>query len=391
MPTILAQNKIKQYEYWLDNDYAGKQIVNVTLSANIELDALVPINGLKQGLHTFNIRFLDTNNRYSSIITKHIEAFTANPKIVLYEYWFDDNYASKTLVPVTPLSVVEVKDVNISSLSNGYHTMNIRFSDNSSKWSAVQKSKILKSSGSSMLNNTVSAYRYWVDGDIANSISKDVSSITSQLNLNENIDLSGFSVGYHILNIQFRDCMGIWSSVQRNHIFNSGKGTMLKNVVTNYRYWTDNNFAKSVLKIVNPALTAVSVDEYIDLIEFKGDNRKLYVQFKDAFGMWSAITTDTVNVQANTDIENVFSNVGEVNVFPNPNNGHFSISTANILTDISLSVFNSLGECIYLEHFNLYNGNEIDLKNVQSGIYYLQIVDTKNANKLITKKIILHK
>ena len=253
------------------------------------------------------------------------------------------------------------------------------------------KSKILKSSGSSMLNNTVSAYRYWVDGDIANSISKDVSSITSQLNLNENIDLSGFSVGYHILNIQFRDCMGIWSSVQRNHIFNSGKGTMLKNVVTNYRYWTDNNFAKSVLKIVNPALTAVSVDEYIDLIEFKGDNRKLYVQFKDAFGMWSAITTDTVNVQANTDIENVFSNVGEVNVFPNPNNGHFSISTANILTDISLSVFNSLGECIYLEHFNLYNGNEIDLKNVQSGIYYLQIVDTKNANKLITKKIILHK
>lgn len=386
---VLAQNKIKQYEYWLDNDYAGKQTVSITATANLELDALVPINGLKQGLHTFNIRFLDTNNRYSSIVTKHIEAFTANPKIVSYEYWFDDAYASKTQVPLSALSVVEVKDVNISSLSNGYHTMNFRFSDNSSKWSAVQRNRILKSSGSTMQSNTISAYKYWVDADIANSISKDVSSVTSHLNLNENIDLSVFPVGYHVLNIQFKDCMGIWSSIQRKYIYNAGQGTLLKNAITNYRYWTDSNFSKSISRMVNPALAFVSVDEYIDLTEFKGDNRKLYVQFKDALGMWSSITTDTVSVIGSTGVGNVRLDDGTVNVFPNPNKGRFGISTTKMIADVNISVFNSLGESIYVEHSNLYNGNTIDLKNVQPGIYYLQIVDTKNANNVITKKIIL--
>jgi len=58
IPTVLAQNKIKQYEYWLDNDYAGRQIVSITPTASYELTAL-PANALiKAGLHRLSIVLL---------------------------------------------------------------------------------------------------------------------------------------------------------------------------------------------------------------------------------------------------------------------------------------------------------------------------------------------
>jgi len=386
--TVLAQNKIKQYEYWLDNDYAGRQIVSITPTANFELTALPANTLIKAGFHRLNIRFLDTNNKYSAVATQFVEGLTVNPQITAYEYWFDDTYSTKTLVTLTPSSVINLKTVDASAVANGMHSFNIRFQDRSTKWSAVQTTKIHKSSGGTVLVNAILGYRYWFDTDFAGNVYKTLNSPTSVLKSTEMLDLSSFPKGNnHVLNIQFKDALGMWSAVQSTKLYNAGAGSVLNNVVAAYRYWIDSDFANAVYKTVNPSLAFVSVDESIDLSAFKGNNRMLNVQFKDALGMWSSVTTDTVNVALNAGLEDLrFTDA--IQVYPNPSKGRLTVSTNGVINAANIYITNTLGKTVYSQQYYGFSNCNLDLSNLSPGIYFIRLVDTNN-NKALTRKIIL--
>jgi len=388
IPTVLAQNKIKQYEYWLDNDYAGRQIVSITPTASYELTAL-PANALiKAGLHRLNIRFLDTNNKYSAVVTQYVEGFTVNPQITAYEYWFDDAYNAKMLVTLTSSSVINLKTVDATSVANGIHTLNIRFQDHASKWSAVQTAKIHKSAGATVLVNAISGYRYWFDTDFGNSVYKSLNSPVGVLKSMETLDLSGFPTGNnHVLNIQFKDALGMWSAVQSTKLYNYGPGSILNNAVASYRYWVDSDFANAVYKTVNPSLAFVSVDESIDLSAFKGNNRMLNIQFKDALGMWSSVVTDTVSVPLNAGLANL-EYADAVQVYPNPTKGRLTISTNGTLNTVHMSITNTLGKIVYLQQYDNFTDYNLNLSNLSPGVYFIRLVDSDN-NKAVTRKIIL--
>ena len=388
IPTVLAQNKIKQYEYWLDNDYAGRQIVSITPTTNFELTTL-PANALiKAGFHRLNIRFLDTNNKYSAVATQFVEGLTVNPQITAYEYWFDDAYSTKTLVTLISSSVINLKTVDASAVANGMHSFNIRFQDRSTKWSAVQTAKIQKSSGGTVLVNAISGYRYWFDTDFAGNVYKTLSSPIGVLKSTETLDLSSFSTGNnHVLNIQFKDALGMWSAVQSTKLYNSGPGSILNNAVATYRYWVDSDFANAVYKTVSPSLAFVSVDEGIDLSAFKGDNRMLNVQFKDALGMWSSVTTDTVNVTLNSGLDRL-GYTDAVQVYPNPSKGRLTISTSGIINTVHVYIMNTLGKTVYSQQYENFTDCNLDLSNMPPGVYFIRLVDS-NSNKAITRKIIL--
>lgn len=392
IPTILAQNKIKQYEYWLDNDYATKQIVNITPTADLNLNAAIPISGLKTGIHRLHLRFLDTNNKYSSISTHSIEAFSANPKIASYEYWFDDNYAGKTVVPVTPTSVFDLNNIDLTSITEGRHLLYIRFSDAAAKWSAIQYGRILKSSDNSSAVNSISGYRYWIDNNFTNNVYKNFNANSAFLNMDESIDLTTFPKGSnHILNMQYKDKMGMWSAVQSTNFSNNGGGTLLFNAVAGYRYWIDGDFSNNIYQTTNPALACVSVNAMLDLTNFKGDNRLLRFQFKDISGLWSSVLTDTVNVIVNVGLNDLINDSDNIRVYPNPNNGEFILSSDADLTDVSIYIINTLGEIIYNNKLDILNSKWIRLKNVKQGIYFLQIEDGKHHKVLKTTKLIIGK
>jgi len=82
--------------------------------------------------------------------------------------------------------------------------------------------------------------------------------------------------------------------------------------------------------------------------------------------------------------------VSDFSVYPNPNNGNFFIKYSNVInTDFQVSVFDIRGRKIYKTN-NKPNSSlqtEVSLKNVQSGMYLLQI---KNGNKITTKKIVVN-
>lgn len=391
IPTVLAQNKIKQYEYWLDGNFSGRQVVNVTPTATLELSALPANSIIKQGLHRLNIRFLDTNNKYSAVITQFVEGLTVSPQISSYEYWFDKSYAQKTLVALSPSSVINLQNIDISAVSNGMHSFNIRFLDRASKWSAVETAKLYKSSGNSLSKNSIAGYRYWFDNNFGNNVYKNLSSRPEVLNSVETIDLSSFPKGNnHVLNIQFKDALGLWTAVQSTKIYNSAGGSnALDNAVTAYRYWIDNGFANCINKTVNPAYAFVSVDESIDLSTFKGNNRKFYIQFKDALGLWSSVITDTVSVPLNAGINDLLADADNINVFPNPSKGHITILTDRLLQNTTISIANTLGEIVYSVRHEMLNGANLDLNELPAGVYFLRIVEGDKKSTVATRKIIL--
>ena len=78
----------------------------------------------------------------------------------------------------------------------------------------------------------------------------------------------------------------------------------------------------------------------------------------------------------------------DVNVYPNPVSDYVTISLKSDLTGHSVSIINAAGDKLYNAE---YDGKDLiwNAQNVASGIYYLRVIDEKNHNRLITKKIIV--
>jgi len=82
-------------------------------------------------------------------------------------------------------------------------------------------------------------------------------------------------------------------------------------------------------------------------------------------------------------------NDASFNIFPNPTSGNFVIhlSDAISLHDVSLRIFNSLGQIIYTSNESLNSMSSeyaIQLGKVSSGIY---LVELKTGNTLLHRKL----
>ena len=83
-------------------------------------------------------------------------------------------------------------------------------------------------------------------------------------------------------------------------------------------------------------------------------------------------------------------NIDNLIVFPNPSENIFNISfVSNSLKMTEIRIFNIMGSEIFFDNFEFFIGKyskRIDLKNYNSGIYFLEI---KESDHVIFEKIIL--
>lgn len=144
----IAQNTIVRYEYWFDKEYANKHTSSVQPNtSDFSFSALA--NNLKEGIHNIYFRFQDNNGKWSSVTSS---AFLKVPladdtgkEICKYEYWFDQNYNAKVLSPITPTEIVLLdKIIDITTLTSGLHTLNIRFANKAGEWSVVSSDYFTK-------------------------------------------------------------------------------------------------------------------------------------------------------------------------------------------------------------------------------------------------------
>lgn len=155
---------------------------------------------------------------------------------------------------------------------------------------------------SAQAQNNITGYEFWLDDDYPNKTTAEVAP-AEEIVLDDFLDLSELSSGFHTFFIRFKDSGGNWSSAIKSVFFKMGNNDFETNLVTAYRYWFDSDFQN----IVNVDLhVPVEQSEINILIEIPSENTEMFnIQFKDVGNLWSSVYTRIFIPEADFDVFNV--------------------------------------------------------------------------------------
>lgn len=181
---VYLSTKSTQYEYWMDNDYDHRTVVNDAPSSMFSID----ISSLSHGLHYFNFRSRNGGDRWGSL-SRYI--VYVGVESMQYEYWMDNDYTHRTVVYDVPSSTLSV---DISKLSPGLHYFNFRTRYKGNQWGSIARYMVYVKNHRSWL----SRINYWIDDDVQNVQTVQVDHNTAMMS----IDISGLTRGNHKLSYQ---------------------------------------------------------------------------------------------------------------------------------------------------------------------------------------------
>ena len=344
-----AQNKIKQYEYWFDDNFAGKTTVNAVENTEIQINTSISTAALPSGLHSIHFRFKDTKGLWSAPINQFfikIPSYTnQHHQISRYEYWFDNNYSQKITQSVTAQDSIAIStSLLTNTLPAGLHSIHIRFCDNIGLWSSAINQFFIKIPSNANQHHQICRYEYWFDNNYSQAVSQSVNpqdSITMLTSVNTNT----LPKGLHTFHLRYQDNTGLWSSAI-NQFFMKPVFADTSNKITAYRYWFDTLYTNQVTVYVNPAnplqlnnvtipVTAVQKVTPNDYV-FNPDPVNgvkityltptlLHMQFKDTKGLWGSSLVDTVKYRYTLPVicDTLLSNVTKTKNNPIKDTLHF--------------------------------------------------------------------
>lgn len=140
----------------------------------------------------------------------------AQAPVTIVEYFFDTDpgIGNAANVTLTPSSQLDLNfSVDVSGLSEGWHTLFIR-AKNDSGWSMMYSKPILKESPPEPIPN-ITQLEYFIGMDPGNGFANAITlSPADSLAINNlSIDVSGLASGRHTLYIRARDARGAWSNM----------------------------------------------------------------------------------------------------------------------------------------------------------------------------------
>jgi len=157
-----TNHQVVAYEYWIDNDYANAILVNTAVQQHVNINELIAMNLLNNGVHLFNIRFKDNTNLWSSVVSNFfyktpLQIVTQN-KITEYRYWFDNDFANAVNVPLIPNQQINLIDnLDLTQIPIGNHEIHFQFKDTHGLWSIVATNTIEKTITVNIIDNTLSS------------------------------------------------------------------------------------------------------------------------------------------------------------------------------------------------------------------------------------------
>ncbi len=295
LPTLLlAQNKVRRYEYWFDNNYSSRVTTNISPVLNFSLNTSIPTSTLSTGLHVIHMRFQDESARWSSTVSQFFQklppVISSNFNLVGYEYWFDNNYAAHVYS-----STLVQENVNITSaistpaLADGLHVIHIRFKDNSGKWSSTASQFFHKIQSTISIANDIVAYQYWYDNNFTSATFVTVGP-SQNVNILSPLSASSLNNGLHVIHFRSKDNTGKWSSTVSQFFQKVQPSNVSAVQLTSYQYWYDNNYGAAVTNPISVAqeitlITSLSASSLADGLHM------IHIRFKDNTGKWSSVVS----------------------------------------------------------------------------------------------------
>jgi len=108
--------------------------------------------------------------------------------------------------------------------------------------------------------------------------------------------------------------------------------------------------------------------------------------FYDGIDTYLGEGFDTCQIYNGTIGINYFSKTSEINIYPNPTKGSINIGITSLEKKLKINILNALGLIVkQIENLNTTNNIEINVEDLDSGIYFLQLHfdDGSSASKKV--------
>ena len=417
------------YEYWLNHDFANAVVVNTPVGQQVNINELISMRSLSNGLHSFNIRFKANNNLWSSVMShffyKTPEQVVTQNKITSYRYWFGNDVSNAVNIPLSPQKQIHLLDsIDFKRLPKGIYAINFQFKDTHGKWSVVLTETIEKkslpiadfsysvtqfcnSSEIAFENKSIDGDKYlWNFGDgntsnLANPKHSYYIPKTYQVSLtvtdtfsgtNSTIVIPVVAKSLHTSSLATATACNSYTAPDGQVHTTSGiKTAIIPNAAGCDSTITINLTVNTVDVSVTQngmTLSANATADFYQWLDCNNGNSIISGETKQSFNATQngryAVEISQNNCKDTSAcytvtivgiMENTFRN--DIMVYPNPTDGIVKIDLGEIMTEFTASLHDVNGKLIQTSTYKNTKRFELNL-NVQAGIYLLSINAGKN-------------
>lgn len=397
---LCTGQKINKAEYFIDTDPGFGKAVNIPIAvpANyVSLSYSVNISALPQGFHMLVYRARDDMGRWSVGLRQVFYVFrtqsTADNKIARAEYFIDTDpgFGSAVSVPIaTPSNKLELSfNVNISSLSQGFHMMILRTCDNLGRWSSSFERVfyVYRSQDASAAQITRAEYFIDTDPGFGSAVNIPIATPANKLELAFNVDISSLDQGFHMIVLRTRDNTGRWSTASQQvfYAFKAEPATTSNVTAIEYFLDTDPGFGKGTIYNITAPGTKVTANFTVSLTGLTAGSHVVYFRARNVSGRWGhmylqAFTSSTTDIDE-MEVKSWFR------MYPNPGAGDFIIDFTDMQErPVRLTICDLNGRVVYTD---VLEGERIQMNvDLPSGIY---MVTVDAGNKTFSQKLLINR
>ena len=217
-----TMKKITALEYWINGNSDARTKRTLTAQNPYNWEELLDYSAIPDGVNTFNARFMDEFGAWTAVQSHFFLKQTTDAgagvvkAITALEYWLDENSSSRTsrnLTPSNPYNWEEL--VELGAVTDGLHTLNVRFRDEFGKWTAVVSQFFFKNRDQLIPagENKIVGYRLWYAAEPTFIHDVAITSPAVTLDLNDPVPVTYLPKGSWQISYQLRDSRGVWSPV----------------------------------------------------------------------------------------------------------------------------------------------------------------------------------
>ncbi|WP_345232606.1 FG-GAP-like repeat-containing protein, partial [Hymenobacter saemangeumensis] len=307
--TLLLPN-VMRVEYFVDTDPGRGSATSVPLTAAADVANLsfgVPLASLSAGFHRLGARSRDAAGMWSLTTSQTFYyeplANQAASNIVRAEYFIDTDpgFGAGTSVPVpTPGTDVAglVFNVDLSSVSAGFHRLSTRTRDANGKWSLTTSRSFYFEPALAQPTPNIVRAEYFLNTDPGFGLGVNIPLGTPLTDVNGvafNVDLSSLPAGFHRLNVRSRDAYGRWSLTSgRNFYFEPVSLINSVPSLTRLEYFIDTDpgfgLGTAVAIPASSGSDAANVGIVVPLGSLSTGFHRMNIRGRDASGKWGLTT-----------------------------------------------------------------------------------------------------
>jgi PKD repeat protein len=218
-----AVRYITEIEYWFNEDFSGRTRKNIASTGSLNLQELLDVSAMQDGLHSIHYRFSDDIGQWSvatsDLFYKTLSGEPALRYITEIEYWFNEDFSGRTRKNIASTGSLNLQELlDVSAMQDGLHSIHYRFGDDIGQWSVATSDLFYKTI--SVGAQLITGYEYWFDNNFANRIMQSVT--PTAMNYHHLAALNTqLSNGLHTFHARYQDDAGQWSVVTNDTFSNT--------------------------------------------------------------------------------------------------------------------------------------------------------------------------